>query len=371
MFPKIVVVLGAGASWGIAPSTPELTGILRRMWIPVTDNYRSCRYNDSARRVFDELDPDGKKQFEELLAMALTMAESPSPTYDESWTTAFGQGSQRIALEIVNKMKNYQVTGVKASSVKLLNVLADHPMTIASLNWDDLPLGSNGSWYDGYNHDVDQSVFDPEFLWEFPDHHHRLLWLHGSIHFNRPSVKDLMDNPVDFAFRWFKNPDEAVYGWVQGLERDPMGNLVPQLPVVLGSHKPAQMFMRPFFDYWGALYQDVLKTEILVIAGYSGNDLHLNTLLAEALRYNPKLRDIIWINKFNGSLDVADRFLGQTLPVIFRDVDYLFMSLNPLDSIDGFQVVQEARGRKTWVALQGIDTVVTNWLDQLRWIVNG
>lgn len=371
MFPKIVVVLGAGASWRIAPSTHELTGILRKMWIPVTDNPRSCRYNDSPRRLFDELDPHGTKQFEELLAIALTKAEYPSPMYDESWATAFGQGSQRIVLEIITKMKNYQMTGVKASSVKLLNLLADHPTTIASLNWDDLPLGSNGSWYDGYNHDLDQSVFDPEFLWVFPAHHHRLLWLHGSIHFNRPSVKDLMHNPVDFAFRWFKNPDEALRGWVQGLERDPMGNFVPQLPVVLGSHKPAQIFVRPFFDYWGALYQDLLKTEILVIVGYSGNDLHLNTLLAEALRYNPTLRDIIWINCFKGSLHAADCFLGKTLPVIFRDVDYLYTSLKPLGSIEGFQVVQEARGRKTWVALQGIDTVVTNWLDQLSEIVNG
>ena len=81
--------------------------------------------------------------------------------------------------------------------------------------------------------------------------------------------------------------------------------------------------------------------------------------------------DVVWINKFEGSLDAADRFLGNTLPVTFRDVDYLFMSLKPLNSLHGLQVVQEARGRTTWVALQGIDAVVTNWLDQLREIVNG
>lgn len=371
MFPKIVVVLGAGASWGIAPSTQDLTGILREMWIPVTDNPYSYRCNASTRRLFEQLDPHGGKQFEELLAITLTHAENSSRTSNDPWTTAFVQGSHRMANEIVGKMTAYHSSGAKASSVKLLNLLVDLPATIASLNWDDLPLDSNGSWYDGYNHDMAQSVFDPEFLWAFPDHHHRLLWLHGSIHLNRPSVEDLRHNPVDFAFRWFKNPDAALQGWVQGFELDPSGHMVPQLPVILGSYKPAQMFVRPFFDYWSALYQDLLKTEVLVIAGYSGNDPHLNTLLAEALRYNPRLRDIVWINKFEGSLDAADRFLGEMLPVIFRDVDYFFMSLNRLDSLQGFQIVQERRGRKTWVALQGIDIVVADWSGQLCELVNG
>lgn len=372
MSPKIVIILGAGASWGIAPSTADLTKRLREMQIPLSDNVNSPDYNQEPQPLFETLDPSGKKLFEELLAEALTRGETFPVSRDNRWITAFAQGAQAMALEVTKKMQEYakRPCGSAAPSVTLLNLLGTYATTVASLNWDDLPLHSNVMWYDGYEHTKEESRFDPEFLWNFNRHKHRLLWLHGSIHYNRPAVEELRKNPVDFAYRWFLDAESALHGWSQGLETDPSGHLIPQFPIVTGSYKPAQMFSRPFFDHWSALYKDLLKTEVLMVVGYSGQDPHLNSLMAEAIRYNARLRDVVWINKASEPVDQTDIELGKTLPIVFRDVEYLFPSLKPLTSLHELQLLHSSKtGRRTWVALGGIDELVSQHADTLLKIV--
>ncbi len=369
---KVVVILGAGASHGIVSSTQEITDKLLDYAIPQNDDPFSPRYNTNPQTYFKILQErlGGRVTFEQLLDEALKQAKGNRHLNDSApHITAVLQGSYLAALTIYEDMEKARKKQELESSpsVLLLNRLsASTPLTIGTLNWDSLPLHCSPHWYDGYIHDdTNESKFDRNFQEKCEESHYRLFWLHGSIHFNRPSPEELMENPRDFAFRWFKDANYALHRWNQGLSSGPMGDLTPQFPVITAGNKPNQLFTRPFFDYWTTLFKHLLETSALVVIGYSGGDDHLNGLLTEASRYNDRLSLVVWINKENELNAHVEQKLCSTLAKIFQEPAYLYVNpcthhgqrvdLNSLDGFQEFAHVPTVNHRTTWVYLNGID----------------
>ena len=368
---KVVVILGAGASHGIVSSTQAITDKLLDYPIPQNDDPLSPQYNTNPQQYFRILQEclGCEATFEHFLDEALKRAKDTKLPDHSRHITAVLQGSLLAALTIHEDMEKARKKQELESSpsVLLLNRLSiSTPLTVGTLNWDSLPVHCSPRWYDGYSHDeTSESKFDHNFQEKCEESHYRLLWLHGSIHFNRPASEELMENPRDFAFRWFKDANDALHRWNQGLSRGPTGDLTPRFPVITAGNKPNQLFTRPFFDYWTTLFKHLLETKALVVIGYSGGDDHLNGLLTEASRYNDRLSLVVWINKENDLNTHVEQKLCSTLAKVFQEPAYLYFNLCShhgqrfdLESPEGFQRfahIPTVNHRTTWVYLNGVD----------------
>ncbi len=300
---RVVVILGAGASRPAIPLAENLLRDIIEQHYPTTDapTRDGDRHLESGDYILKALwECNGQpKNFERVLDLALTEADEFHPwRWDrEAWLTAAHQAAQLVAIKITNALDAVS-DHTRMPSVQLLQRIVSMPgiITIASLNWDDLPLDvPQILWYDGFDR---RATTDPvPFDVAFAEHRHqwdrRLFWLHGSIHLNRQFILSGPDSGA-FDFRWVADPRKALHGWVIG-QRAGQDRTAFDLPIITGGQKTTQVFRRPFFDYWSGLYEELRGATVLVAIGYSGQDSHLNQLVAEALRANTDLRRVVWV----------------------------------------------------------------------------
>lgn len=290
---RLLIILGAGASQPVVPlARCLLPVVINRMYPVPTDEPASPEYGQKYRFVLKELwqrygQPEN---FERVLDLALTEAEK-----SETWLTAAHQAAQRVAIKIVESLR----ANSEFSSAPLMallgraNVLADS-MTVASLNWDDLPLQvPDITWHDGFSHDSNNpQPFDVEFLNNRKPHEPQLFWLHGSIHLNR-HLEIPLTHSSPTGFRWENDPLDALHRWVIG--SNPEGARTSfDLPIVTGGQKPEQISRTPFDKYWSALAVELRRATTLAIIGYAGQDPHLNKLQKE-IADNTNLRQAVWV----------------------------------------------------------------------------
>jgi hypothetical protein len=298
----LLVLLGAGASSDVVPGTVELTRPLLRRWVPISDDPRHPRHNQGHCRIFKNLattHPEAGQNFEHLLGLAFEEADrSTNPDDQSQWLTGVMQGAHEVAINIQTALEGHR--GASASTRLLERLARTFPLSLASLNWDDLPLRASAiSWHDGFHHDV-QSSFDPDLL--RTSNGHRLYWLHGSLHFTR--------NPPDPSYRrdtsgqrsasefmvWYPNAWEALHWWrVMGIPGEP--RTILRFPIVTAAMKVNQLFAPPFLDYWNQFLEDARHVPAICVIGYSGGDDHCNMVLREAIRSNRRLHTVVWVDK--------------------------------------------------------------------------
>lgn len=254
--PRLVIVLGAGASADVVPTAAQLTQCALEyedhLIAPIADGVRARCRNAS---------------FEDILEACRQRLASPSrPRVDGDLGTSVETYFRGIIRSITSRLQSHDESGRQAAQTRLLKALAEEfAVTVASLNWDDLAWDPSDPWYSGFGTghlDVDYATraSDP---WA-----HRLLWLHGSLHF-RVQVANLPPR-----LEWL--PDR------QQIER---ATLLAQVdgelagPLITGRNKDGQLWRSPFFDYRYVLYRDLLRASAVVIVGYSGVDADLNNIL--------------------------------------------------------------------------------------------
>lgn len=357
MKPKksVLVILGAGSSVPVVPITSQLTSILLPP-DPAVEFEHAQLFAWLQRNI-----PRGES-FESLMAEALRRAEdrATEPQKVDQYLRAVSEGTKAIACEISNRLERLTVKPAIATILeKIAEVSA--PLTLGTLNWDDLPLRAQlrWPWYDGYHRgNAFNGMFSSAFLEEYRLHPYRLLWLHGSLHWNRPDRSQLAQQPQEWCFRWNDDFKLPLRAWVQGYDATGLGRLITQFPVIIGPDKPTQLFQRPWFEYWSMLYRDLMTVRSIVFIGYSGADLHLNTLVREAVRYNTNLHNLIWVS-FSTCEDSngLSQELATSVPWVWGET---YVGLRGESTKDGFLRIlpgNQINSINGWAFMRGVESL--------------
>lgn len=331
--PGITVILGAGAS---APTVPTAQDLTRLLFDTQTIDQTAA---NTLRRIYDDLITDQQRSQSSLQTQDQQIT---LPTFEdiigEAWarhsSLPRGHLSQQTyvwAIHCAMKAIFFEISvrAANATDPPLRRVLEtigtiNAPLTVATLNWDDLPLQCDIGWFDGFRRTHEPPwYFESDFACGVRKHRHRLLWLHGSPHIISSTPLDA--EPWRSVLQWDdRKINQNIYEWslyIEDLSRsfhfDAENSWTLALPVIVGTMKPLQMFRQPLLAYWSTLSTSLHSTRSIIAIGYRGGDSHLNSVIVDALRHSHVLRRIIWINRWDRDCPENRNELGATLRKVF------------------------------------------------------
>ncbi len=180
-----------------------------------------------------------------------------------------------IAAFVIDKTESSSVTELSA----FVNRLREHfDLTVVALNYDDL-IDRAGTWFDGFV-SCDESdryeIFDhAAFRARAFSEPAVLLHLHGSVRFGR-------------------NPGRGRYVVKYGSAKEAQGSfkasLTPilqgpgMIPMISGNQKERDLnhYAAPLGYYYNTFVNAALGCPLWLIAGYGGNDAHVNRWIEES-----------------------------------------------------------------------------------------
>lgn len=257
---RLVIVLGAGASADVVPTTVTLTKCAQeredRLVAAIACHERIHHPN----LTFEDVLEAGRRR--------LRLDHRPAP--DGDLGTSLENYFRDVVRQITSCVQAHEASGAVAAQVPLLKALAkSFYVTVASLNWDDLAWDPLDPWYCGFR----AGRFDDDYVRYASDPQaHRILWLHGSVHF-----RVQMDNCVP-TMEWMSERQQIAHATL--LPQDDRGFAGP---LITGRAKDRQLWRTPFVDYRYTLYRDLLRASAVLVVGYSGNDHDLNDILHAAV----------------------------------------------------------------------------------------
>lgn len=180
-----------------------------------------------------------------------------------------------IAAFVINKT---EASATSALSVFVKRLTEHFDLTVVTLNYDDL-IDRAGAWFDGFvpshgNHPYEK--FDRgAFRAGAASEPAVLLHLHGSVRFGRNP--DLGSYVV--KYRSAKEAQESL---------KPSDTLIPRgmgtIPMISGNQKERYFneYTAPLGYYYNAFVNAALDCPLWLIAGYGGNDAHVNGWIQES-----------------------------------------------------------------------------------------
>lgn len=391
----LLILMGAGASVGLAPSSEALTARLKT-WDPenrgrgLFEPYLSVLSHDDTSRA----------NFEDVIALLDELRDRwrsrTNPSYE--WALAALEAKRRpAAWPIVNAaIRTYEPPGHRRSANgsfalswlahdarayvlehvwqsvaavpghdlreapinRTIRVLAEHfQCTVASLNYDHV-LDFLGILLDhGFNPFTDQPApFDPS--WELravPDDAIRFLPLHGSVHFG-------FAREFPGQIRWFPQIEQAADSWSTIQEAFRRQDHHEPL-MVAGRDKTRHILASPYGAYHAALRRSAMTIDKWLVIGYSGGDRHINAMLHDALAVHIQAQRPLsvttiglgagsvfhdnWAIGFNSDLPwlaMPDRDGGSWSPlkVVARDAQYAlgFSYTGGIESVKPTELIQ-------------------------------
>lgn len=314
--PSLLVVLGAGASAGLAPSTADLTQTLHtwrpdgicgdlfaEYWVPATADVGPVTLTfEDLIEVLDQLCAQWHSAERPFYSPALAAIQRAHPIAPPSFAPdrlqALGAREDSplaLALSGLAHEARMEILSRVGQAVALhpAPVLAAAPVnqilrrvgrtlatTIVSLNYDSV-LDSSGLALDhGFTvGEEDHYGFDP--TWEVRDvaaGHARYMPLHGSVHFGFPTTR-----PSQLAWYPDSATAETTGGWHgTALHADRERDLL----MVTGHQKTRHLMGPPYSSYMAAFRRTALVADRWLIIGYGRRDPHVNATLTQGLAFH-------------------------------------------------------------------------------------
>ena len=210
------------------------------------------------------------------------------------------RGLKRIIAEyVIARTQSSCVSGLSA----FIGRLKEHfDLTVVTLNYDDL-IDRAGVWFDGFaldNYADEYQIFDhAAFLARASSDPAVLLHLHGSVRFGR--------NPERGRYVVkYQSAQKAQQSFNQTMT--PVMRGPGEVAVVSGDKKlyAINSLFAPLGYYHNTFVNAALNCPLWLIAGYGGNDSHVNDLILEST----------WIHGEHGRIVHIDRDERQTWPFL-------------------------------------------------------
>lgn len=328
--PDLTVLVGAGASFPLGvPSTSELTDLVKKA---LRTDSSFTKFDASFSSKAEELLVAAERyygkrlNFEHLLdllegAYGLAMAWThDAVTISEACLTRpagdladlMDPGFIHECIFLLKQTVIAAVTRASAAASghgswpacrsfwsKLAEVFS---LTIVTLNYDatvEQCLGLDGR-HQGLAPVEGEGVWrlDPTRL-HAPDVDHRLLHLHGGIHFGG---REYRSDPNRFSYEdsfhdlyWHPKADTA--GLTGGSPpRSASGRTLEGGPVVTGLHKPDKLLIEPLASYYVEMANQVRRCSRLLVLGYGFGDPHVNAVLVRMTRAHGPARRVVLVD---------------------------------------------------------------------------
>jgi hypothetical protein len=111
--------------------------------------------------------------------------------------------------------------------------------------------------------------------------------LHGSIHYNYGGAG------------WLLNPEKVFYQLeLSQKEINQLGEIHLPSNIITGMGKASRILFGPHLSFYNSFYNDCMRTDNLIIIGYSFSDIHINQAIRNAIvsKRNPKNLKVIIVD---------------------------------------------------------------------------
>ncbi len=316
---SILVILGAGASWPIAPTTEELTQKLAEWeysWSPGVKPFGSFAVPSGGQKpnfedfigALDEIRMRYSAKDSASYDLSLALVEQWHPLNDPVIPLAGAQELNRQAFteltllphearvqvlsEIKKRIDTWTMDVLREAPInRLLRHLSEQfQCAVISLNYDPILDYSGLQLHHGFTDkdptDTSYQLFNPR--WEvtatgqpLSDNETLFIPLHGSVHFgmrpkDAPPLLGIAD-PV-----WYEDINTAANTWSpasQGITRNDDVDIL----MVSGRHKAQTLMALPYAAYMAIFRRLTLTRNKWLIIGYGGQDYHVNAVLKQAI----------------------------------------------------------------------------------------
>lgn len=246
--------------------------------------------------------------------------------------------ASRFVLDIVDDFIANKSADLFALVKGIKKLSSDWACHVISLNYDDLICQADIDFYTGFEDlEDEQQVFAPEYPW--PKDKHSLCQLHGSVLFGR-SIKQPFEL-VRYKDRCAARASRRGSG-SSSVAQD--GHTMPAVEMITGLRKTDKLLSRPYGTYYHVFRELALSSERWLIIGYGGADQHINDILAQTRNnwlsrkvWNGHSVDhrVVWVDKIDlhgqkkPSIEELMLFMDQPLPVVdvfcdgMKRTDYL------------------------------------------------
>ncbi len=312
--PKLLILLGAGASCGYGPSTAWLTQRFLASGSGVKGAtvfrmiYRTLKRSFLRKDAWDHrviFQPN----FEEIIEVVDEIATHLPDEYDSPYSSSllrpflilnaslkalkpdrkrYAHYASRAREFIVRETTRHCEDASDLCAIPLVSALAvlsqRARLRLMSVNYDDLPTASGIDFYTGF---IDGQgagqIFRPVHPW--PEERHGWCQLHGSVLFRvRQFMTDIGPYPEIVRYR---NRREALrQEWID-IDRDIYQDkhIAPVVPIITALRKADAIQREPYAHYAHVFRDEAMSCDRWLIIGYGGGDHHINLLLSQARRH--------------------------------------------------------------------------------------
>ena len=191
---------------------------------------------------------------------------------------------------------------------------------VFNLNYDTTIENSLGQVEDGYDDIVGQPEFkhfNPKKLWENRQDISTMSHLHGCIEFFDSRYKESVykDEVLKYEFHdlykyaSYDTVRDHFIGSSKSLLSNQAGEQLINSPIITGLRKNDKLNVVPFDFYHGHLYNCVMKSNAMLIAGYSFGDFYVNNKLERMELIHGDGKRVVLIDYW--SLPVDDEAFGN------------------------------------------------------------
>lgn len=307
---RLLVILGAGSTiHANAPSTKDITDLVCKIEDePIRSVVRRLREQRTEENVNFETFLAALEELDEFCIRRRVPTAWPRigghlsafaklfPDFDKTSDNGF----LVARTQLVGLIKNFVIEQTRSSSPALLKgffdkLRAEFHLVVLTLNYDDL-IDRAGMWYDGFHSPPTSKRFGTfdfsGFSSQSATHPAVLLHLHGSVRYDFPPWS--LPQAETGGLVQYVGP---VFG--MGTTLQPPEGIAQPSPIIAGEGKDRWMTRAcvPFGYYYTAFIASILDCPRLLVAGYGGGDLHINSWLSEHQRIHGDRRRIVHINR--------------------------------------------------------------------------
>lgn len=353
--PKLLVIMGAGASIEMGMPTVAEIGKLLHKW--ALKSYRlSSNSNQSLYRYLRNkitayygrnTNQKSKTDFEEVLYIILYLASIKGDTTFSMPIKAvinlkqlpkiIWQGKPKtpdshilfnLCSELVDKLldefrsrcqnvQNNNELNFRRFQSFLEKLHQDFEVGYINLNYDNLVTQAKSNLFTGFNSSTGR--FEPESVfehteWDFIYH------LHGSVHFDMSDDSDSIH-----GIRWNNDLTTLFHQNSQGRNSVSTreGLQLPTSVIVTGLDKNDQIQRMPFRTYQSQVDKLVHKADAFLFIGYGFNDLHVNKCFY-SVSSKETARPVVVLGYSNDNEDSLIFRYDRWSHNLFRTIPYMF-----------------------------------------------
>lgn len=178
---------------------------------------------------------------------------------------------------------------------------------VFNFNYDTTVEQSICDYEDGFRQVDNRNYFNfiPQLIFDNPDQKSTINHLHGCInYFYKDDVNsDINDTTIHDLYKYssYDVVRKMMRGRGQSNNTSQTNEEYYAGPIITGLRKTDKLNCLPYDFYHGYLYQTILKSNALIITGYSFGDLYVNNLINRMNLIHGEKKRIVLIDKWDQS----------------------------------------------------------------------